>query len=113
MELSGRYIPGRVQPDKAIDVIDESGARVRLKSMTKPPDLADLEEQIEMLSIEKDEAVKNADYEKASSHFRTLAHKDLCLILTSKNRTVHRTDICQRKTLQSTHDGLTREINRE
>ncbi len=66
VELSGRYIPGRVQPDKAIDVIDEAGARVRLKSMTKPPDLADLEEQIELLSIEKDEAVKNADYEKAA-----------------------------------------------
>ena len=66
VELSGRYIPGRVQPDKAIDVIDEAGARVRLKSMTKPPDLADLEAKIELLSIEKDEAVKNADYEKAA-----------------------------------------------
>ncbi|MHC5003973.1 MAG: ATP-dependent Clp protease ATP-binding subunit [Planctomycetota bacterium] len=66
VELSGRYIPGRVQPDKSIDVIDEAGARVRLKSMTKPPDLADLEEQIEMLSIQKDEAVKNADYERAA-----------------------------------------------
>jgi ATP-dependent Clp protease ATP-binding subunit ClpC len=66
VELSGRYIPGRVQPDKSIDVIDESGARVRLKSMTKPPDLADLEEQIELLSIQKDEAVKNADYERAA-----------------------------------------------
>jgi len=66
VELSGRYITGRVQPDKSIDVIDESGARVRLKSMTKPPDLADLEEQIELLSIQKDEAVKGADYEKAA-----------------------------------------------
>jgi ATP-dependent Clp protease ATP-binding subunit ClpC len=66
VELSGRYIPGRVQPDKSIDVIDEAGARVRLKSMTKPPDLADLESQIEMLSIKKDEAVKNADYETAA-----------------------------------------------
>ncbi|MCI0364845.1 MAG: ATP-dependent Clp protease ATP-binding subunit [Phycisphaerales bacterium] len=66
VELSGRYIPGRVQPDKSIDVIDEAGARVRLKSMTKPPDLADLEEKIEVLSIKKDEAVKNADYETAA-----------------------------------------------
>jgi ATP-dependent Clp protease ATP-binding subunit ClpC len=66
VDLSGRYIPGRVQPDKSIDVIDEAGARVRLKSMAKPPDLADLEEQIELLSIQKDEAVKNADYEKAA-----------------------------------------------
>ena len=66
VELSDRYIPGRVQPDKSIDVIDEAGARLRLRSMTKPPNLADLEEQIELLSVEKDEAVKNADYEKAA-----------------------------------------------
>jgi ATP-dependent Clp protease ATP-binding subunit ClpC len=66
VELSERYIPGRVQPDKSIDVIDEAGARLRLKSMTKPPDLADLEEKIERLAIEKDEAVRNADYERAA-----------------------------------------------
>jgi len=66
VELSGRYIPGRVQPDKSIDVIDEAGARVRLRSMTKPPDLAHLEEEIERLSVAKDEAVKGADYEKAA-----------------------------------------------
>ena len=66
VELSSRYITGRVQPDKAIDVIDESGARIRLKSMTKPPDLAGIEAQIEKLQIEKDEAVKNADYERAA-----------------------------------------------
>ena len=66
VELSERYITARVQPDKAIDVIDEAGARIRLKSMSKPPNLADIEEQIERLSIEKDEAVKAADYEKAA-----------------------------------------------
>ncbi|MAY74640.1 MAG: NDP-hexose 4-ketoreductase [Phycisphaerae bacterium] len=66
VELSGRYITGRVQPDKSIDVIDEAGARVRIKSMSKPPSLAELESDIERLSIEKDDAVKNADYEKAA-----------------------------------------------
>ncbi|MCE5326212.1 MAG: AAA family ATPase, partial [Planctomycetaceae bacterium] len=66
VELSGRYITGRVQPDKAIDVIDEAGARVRLKTMTKPPDLKGLEEQIGNLQRAKDEAVKNADYERAA-----------------------------------------------
>ena len=66
VELSDRYISGRVQPDKSIDVIDEAGARVRLNTMTKPPDLAELEEQAERLSVEKDEAVKNADYEAAA-----------------------------------------------
>ncbi len=66
VELSSRYITGRVQPDKAIDVIDESGARVRLKTMTRPPNLAGLEEEIERLGAEKDTAVKDADYERAA-----------------------------------------------
>jgi ATP-dependent Clp protease ATP-binding subunit ClpC len=66
VELSGRYIPGRVQPDKSIDVIDEAGARIRIKTMTKPPALAEIEADIERLSVEKDEAVKGADYERAA-----------------------------------------------
>src|SRR5271170_4386250 len=66
VELSDRYITGRCLPDKAIDVLDEAGARIRLRSMTKPPNLADLEEQIERLSIQKDEAVRNAEYEEAA-----------------------------------------------
>jgi len=66
VELSDRYISQRSLPDKAIDVIDEAGARIRLRSMTKPPNLAELEEQIERLSIQKDEAVKNAEYEEAA-----------------------------------------------
>ena len=65
VELSARYM-ARVQPDKAIDVMDEAGARVRLKSMTKPPDLTELERELEKLGGEKDEAVKNADYERAA-----------------------------------------------
>ncbi|MGA2093776.1 MAG: Clp protease N-terminal domain-containing protein, partial [Sedimentisphaerales bacterium] len=67
VELSTRYITGRCLPDKAIDVIDESGARVRLKNMTPPPDLNSLEEKIEKLQREKDEAVRGADYERAAS----------------------------------------------
>src|SRR5690349_4169523 len=66
VEMSDRYITGRCLPDKAIDVLDEAGARIRLRSMTKPPNLADLEEQIERLSIQKDEAVRNAEYEEAA-----------------------------------------------
>ena len=66
VDLAGRYITGRVQPDKSIDVIDEAGARVRIKRMTKPPNLAALESDNEKLSIEKDEAVKAADYERAA-----------------------------------------------
>lgn len=67
VELSTRYIPGRCLPDKAIDVIDEAGARVRLKNMSLPPDLTEMEGQIEKLQGEKDQAVKSADYEKAAS----------------------------------------------
>jgi ATP-dependent Clp protease ATP-binding subunit ClpC len=67
VELSTRYISGRCLPDKAIDVMDEAGARVRLKNMTPPPDLTKLESRIEQLSREKDEAVRGADYERAAS----------------------------------------------
>jgi len=67
VELSSRYISGRCLPDKAIDVVDESGARVRLKNMTLPPDLTELEGKIEKLQREKDEAVRSADYERAAA----------------------------------------------
>jgi len=67
VELSSRYITGRCLPDKAIDVVDEAGARVRLKNMTPPPDLTEMEGKIEKLQREKDEAVKNADYERAAA----------------------------------------------
>ncbi len=67
VELSNRYITGRCLPDKAIDVIDESGARVHLKSMTRPPDLKEIDEEVERLNKEKEEAVANQDFEKAAS----------------------------------------------
>ncbi len=67
VDLSDRYITGRCLPDKAIDVVDEAGARVRLKAMTRPPDLKDLDEQIERLNQDKEEAVANQDFERAAS----------------------------------------------
>ena len=67
VELSGRYITGRCLPDKAIDVIDESGARVRLRTMTRPPDLKEIDEEVERLNKEKEEAVANQDFEKAAA----------------------------------------------
>jgi len=66
IELSTRYIPARCLPDKAIDVIDEAGARIRLKSMTKPPNLKEIEIELERLNKNKEEAVKGADYEAAA-----------------------------------------------
>jgi ATP-dependent Clp protease ATP-binding subunit ClpC len=74
VELSDRYISGRCLPDKAIDVIDESGARVRLKAMTRPPDLKDIDAQIEQLNQEKEAAVAEQDFEKAA-HLRDQADK--------------------------------------
>jgi ATP-dependent Clp protease ATP-binding subunit ClpC len=67
VELSSRYITGRCLPDKAIDVIDEAGARVHLKSMTRPPDLKEIDEQVEELNKQKEEAVANQDFEKAAA----------------------------------------------
>lgn len=67
VELSSRYITGRCLPDKAIDVIDEAGACIRLKNMTTPPDIAEIDKRIEKMQMEKDEAVKGADYEKAAA----------------------------------------------
>jgi ATP-dependent Clp protease ATP-binding subunit ClpC len=67
VELSDRYITGRCLPDKAIDVIDEAGARVRLKAMTRPPDLKDIDGQIEQLSQEKEAAVAEQDFERAAA----------------------------------------------
>jgi len=84
IELSDRYITGRCLPDKAIDVIDEAGARVRLKAMTRPPDLKDLDEQIERLNQDKEEAVANQDFERAAA-LRDQADK-----LKKKKETINR-----------------------
>ncbi len=66
VELSQRYITARCLPDKAIDVIDEAGARIRLKSMVRPPDLKELEVESEKLNQSKEEAVANQDFERAA-----------------------------------------------
>ena len=66
VELSTRYITGRYLPDKAIDVIDEAGARLRMKSMSSPPDLSSLDEEIRRLEKEKEIAVAQQDFERAA-----------------------------------------------
>ncbi|NIA22426.1 MAG: AAA family ATPase, partial [Anaerolineaceae bacterium] len=66
VELSNRYITGRCLPDKAIDVIDEAGARIHLKAMTRPPDIAEIEGEIDRLNGEKEEAVARSAYERAA-----------------------------------------------
>ncbi|MCK6446559.1 MAG: ATP-dependent Clp protease ATP-binding subunit [Planctomycetes bacterium] len=66
VELSTRYINNRFLPDKAIDVMDEAGARVRIKSMVPPPNLKEITADIERLDRAKDEAVTSQDFEKAA-----------------------------------------------
>ncbi|MBI4576833.1 MAG: ATP-dependent Clp protease ATP-binding subunit [Planctomycetes bacterium] len=67
VELSTRYITGRFLPDKANDVIDEAGARLRMKNMTRPPDLRELDDEIKRQEKEKEEAVAAQDFERAAS----------------------------------------------
>ena len=65
-KFSDRYIPGRFLPDKAIDLIDEAGAKARLSIMTAPQEIKDMENGIENIHKEKDSAIKNQDFEKAA-----------------------------------------------
>lgn len=64
--LSHRYITNRFLPDKAIDVIDEAGSMTRLKSMTMPPDLQEMEAEADKLRVQKDEAIRMQAYELAA-----------------------------------------------
>jgi ATP-dependent Clp protease ATP-binding subunit ClpC len=64
--LSDQYISGRYLPDKAIDLIDEAGSRARLNVMTTPPDIKEVEKQMEHVRKEKEAAVKGQDFEKAA-----------------------------------------------
>src|SRR5690606_30955783 len=66
-ELSHRYITDRFLPDKAIDLIDEAGSRVRLRSYTIPTNLKELEEELEEVKKEKDSAVLSQEFEKAAA----------------------------------------------
>lgn len=65
-ELSARYIQDRHLPDKAIDLIDEAGARLRIRRLTAPPELKELDAKIAKLTAQKDEAIEAQDFEKAA-----------------------------------------------
>ncbi|EIN8848257.1 ATP-dependent Clp protease ATP-binding subunit [Listeria monocytogenes] len=67
VRLSDRYISDRFLPDKAIDVIDESGSKVRLKSFTTPKNVKEMENNLSDLKKEKDAAVQGQEFEKAAS----------------------------------------------
>ena len=67
VRLSDRYIADRFLPDKAVDLIDEAGSRVRLQSHTAPPDVKEKEEELNKLHSEKEEAIKNQAFEQAAA----------------------------------------------
>ncbi|MGF3106168.1 ATP-dependent protease ATP-binding subunit ClpC [Rossellomorea sp. DUT-2] len=67
VKFSDRYISDRFLPDKAIDLIDEAGSKVRLRSYTTPPNLKELEAKLEEIRKEKDAAVQSQEFEKAAS----------------------------------------------
>ncbi|KIL52241.1 ATP-dependent protease ATP-binding subunit ClpC [Jeotgalibacillus campisalis] len=67
VKLSDRYISDRFLPDKAIDLIDEAGSKVRLRSYTTPPNLKELEAKLDGIRNEKDAAVQSQEFEKAAS----------------------------------------------
>ncbi len=65
--LSSRYLTDRYLPDKAIDLVDEAGARARIGSMTRPPDIKEKERQIEEIRKKKEEAIRQQHFEEAAS----------------------------------------------
>ncbi len=66
VNLSDRYISDRQLPDKAIDLIDEAGARLRLSILSSPPELREIEEKIVAVRVEKEKAIENQDFEAAA-----------------------------------------------
>ena len=66
-QLSDRYITDRFLPDKAIDLIDEAGARLRLSILSSPPELREIEEKIVALKVEKEKAIEDQDFELAAT----------------------------------------------
>ena len=67
VRLTSRHLTSRFLPDKAIDVVDEAGARARITTMTRPPELKQLEERINEINDEKIGAINDQDFEKAAS----------------------------------------------
>ena len=65
--LSERYLTGRFLPDKAIDIMDEAGAKARIGAMTRPPEFKQLEMAVEEIRKEKEEAIGDQEYEKAAA----------------------------------------------
>ncbi|MEV0293787.1 ATP-dependent Clp protease ATP-binding subunit [Nocardia sp. NPDC050710] len=104
-ELSDRYVTDRFMPDKAIDLIDQAGARVRLRTKTPNPDLRSKEERLSWLGREKDAAVAAEDYEKATALKTEIAELEASIneLETEEPPEVTATDIAE---VVSRHTGI-------
>jgi len=91
-KLSHRYISDRFLPDKAIDLVDEAASRVRVRNLTAPPDLKELDVNIEKTISEKKKAIESQDFEKAAQ----LRDKEKRLVREKKN--IEETNIRSKKT---------------
>ncbi len=104
--LTKRYLPGRQLPDKAIDALDESGARVRMRVSVLPPDIREHEQIIRELSGKKEEAIRNQHFEEAASlrdQERTALKKREQIVAQWKAE-------CSEKTLNVTVDDITETV---
>lgn len=90
VKLSHRYINDRFLPDKAIDIIDEAGAKARLANCQRPNEIKEIEEEIKALSVKKEDLVRSQEYEKAAAVRDEVNRKKG--LLDRKNQTVARTN---------------------
>ena len=90
VKISDRYVNGRFLPDKAIDVLDEAGARARIDSLKRPPEIESLSDEIDEVCAKKEDAISKQDFEEAAKfrdrekHLR--AHREEVLDDWKKNR---------------------------
>ena len=89
VKLSERYITSRFLPDKAIDILDEAGARARIDSMKRPPDLDSMTDEIEAVCAQKEEAISNSYLRKRLNTVMKkrnfVKHKNILLKIGKKN----------------------------
>jgi ATP-dependent Clp protease ATP-binding subunit ClpC len=99
VKLSERYLTGRFLPDKAIDIMDEAGAKARISAMTRPPAMKVIETEIEEIRLEKEGAIKDQDFEKAAAlrdkEKQTKAKLDDMLEEWRTNNEEHRVDVTE------------------
>ena len=108
VDLSTRYIMDRFLPDKAIDLIDEAASKVRISMFTSPPDLRELEEKLEVIGKEKENAIAHEDFEKAAKLRDEEADtkRDICLLYTSEITDVISDAIINSMTFGADNDTL-------